>query len=140
MARTLDPPPADTDTPAARNAAAGAPPVPDTPVAPPPSARPVTVGMSAANPAASPTTPALFEKAVCLVLSLRKIGNRKKLPASLVEVDADKDLISAQKTLLSSEHLKAIAHYDGEIRRYLYGRCLPSMFMSGVYRSPFALL
>ena len=79
-------------------------------------------------------------EAVCLVLSLRKIGNRKKLPSSLVEVDADMDLISAQKTLLSSEQLKAISHYDGEIRRYLYCRCLPSLFMSGVYLVPIALI
>ena len=85
-------------------------------------------------------TTSLFEKAVCLVLSLRKPGNRRKLPASLVEVDADKDLICAQKTLLASEQLKAIAHYDGEIRRYLYSRCLPSLFMAGVYLVPIALV
>jgi hypothetical protein len=98
-----------------------------------------TVTPVARNGAVS-TSPGLFEKAVCLVLSLRKPGNRRKLPASLVEVDADKELISAQKTLLASEHLKAIAHYDGEIRRYLYSRCLPSLFMAGVYLVPIALV
>lgn len=94
----------------------------------------------AARNGAGTTAPGLFEKAVCLVLSLRKPGNRRKLPASLVEVDADKDLICAQKTLLASDQLKAIAHYDGEIRRCLYSRCLPSLFMAGVYLVPIALV
>jgi hypothetical protein len=90
-----------------------------------------------------PTEPAETgwgEKAVCLALSLRKPGNSRKLSASLVEVDADKELISAQKTLLSSEHLKTIEHYDGEIRRYLYSHCLPSLFKDGVYLVPLALI
>jgi hypothetical protein len=88
----------------------------------------------------TPPTAGLFEKAVCLVLSLKKPGNRRRLPSSLVEVDADKDLISAQKTLLSSEDLKAVEHYDGEIRRWLYTRCLPSLFMSSVYLVPIVLV
>lgn len=50
----------------------------------------------------------LSERALCLALSLSKPGNHRKLSASLVEVDADKELISAQKKLLSSEHLKTI--------------------------------
>ena len=82
----------------------------------------------------------LFEKAICLAVSLRKPGNHRKLSASLVDVDADKDLISAQKTLLSCEHLKTIDHYDGEIRRYLYTRCLPSLFKEGVYLVPIGLV
>ena len=86
------------------------------------------------------TTPDLFEKAICLAVSLRKPGNRRKLSASLVDVDADKDLISAQKILLSCEHLKTIAHYDGEIRRYLYTRCLPSLFKEGVYLVPLGMV
>lgn len=88
-----------------------------------------------------PTPEALLsERAICLALSLRKPGNHRKLSASLVEVDADKDLISAQKTLLSSEHLKTIEHYDGEIRRYMYNTCLPSLFKDGIYLVPIALV
>lgn len=79
-------------------------------------------------------------KAVCLALSLRKIGNRRKLPASLMEVDADKELITAQKMLLCSEQLRTLDHYDGEIRRYLATRCLPSLLQSGVYLVPTALV
>jgi len=121
MNAVLDPPMADIVTPAARNGAG------------------TSTNISTATPT-SPSTSGLFEKAVCLVLSLRKPGNRRTLPASLVEVDADKEMISAQKTLLASEHLKAIAHYDGEIRRYLYSRCLPSLFMTGVYLVPITLV
>ena len=94
------------------------------------------------SPPAIPATatPDLFEKAICLAVSLRKPGNRRKLSASLVDVDADKDLISAQKILLSCEHLKTIDHYDGEIRRYLYTRCLPSLFKEGVYLVPIGMV
>jgi len=84
--------------------------------------------------------PVESEKAICLALSLRKPGNTRKLSASFVEVDADKELISAQKTLLSSEHLKTIDHYDGEIRRYLYSHCLPSLFKDGVYLVPIGMV
>ena len=49
-------------------------------------------------------------------------------------------MISAQKTLLSSEHLKTIDHYDGEIRKFLYTRCLPSLFKDGVYLVPTSLI
>lgn len=82
----------------------------------------------------------LSERALCLALSLSKPGNHRKLSASLVEVDADKELISAQKKLLSSEHLKTIEHYDGEIRRFLYNTCLPSLFKEGIYLVPIVLI
>ncbi len=84
--------------------------------------------------------PGLFEKAVCLVLSLSKLGNRRTLSTALVEVDADKELISVKKTLLSSSELKAIEHFDAEIRRFLVSRCLPSLFAAGTYLVPIPLV
>ena len=91
------------------------------------------------NGATTPETP-LSDRAICLALSLRKPGNHRKLSASLLEVDADKESISAQKMLLSSDHLKTIDHYDGEIRKFLYTRCLPSLFKDGVYMVPTVLI
>jgi hypothetical protein len=102
---------------------------------PEPTSEPIPI----TSPASTPES-LLSEKAICLALSLRKPGNHRKLSASLVEVDADKDLISAQKMLLSSEHLKTIDHYDGEIRRFLYNTCLPSLFKDGIYLVPIALI
>src|SRR5205085_1193049 len=97
--------------------------------------------LASAAPSPEPTPESLLsERSICLALSLRKPGNHRKLSASLVEVDADKDLISAQKTLLSSEHLKTIDHYDGEIRRFMYNTCLPSLFKDGIYLVPIALI
>ncbi len=87
-------------------------------------------------PLSPPSESPLFEKAVCLGLSLHKLGNKRKLPLALVEVDADKEMISAHKTLLACEQLRAVDHYDGEIRRYLYTKCLPAMFQAGVYLVP----
>lgn len=87
-----------------------------------------------------PPPTGLFEKAVCLVLSQHKLGNRRKVPNALVEVDADKDLISAQKILISSAELKAIDTFDGEVRRFLSSRCLPALFAAGTYLVPIALV
>src|SRR5437870_6785637 len=36
--------------------------------------------------------------------------------------------------------MKAITSLDGEIRRYLTSRCLPSLFQTGVYLLPIAFI
>ncbi len=95
---------------------------------------PTTTLTETASP--SPPATALFERAVCLSVVLRKPGEYRRLPTSLVEVDADKRLISAHKRLLDSPQMKAITSLDGEVRRYLYTRGLPSLFKSGVYLLP----
>lgn len=82
----------------------------------------------------------LFAQAVCLNLNLSGIGNRKNLPTSVVEVDADRALISVSKQLLDSDQLKAISRLDGEVRRYLYENALPSSFKAGIYIIPISLL
>ena len=108
------------------------------PLAPPEADDTVPAIMADIQPPSAMET--LFERAVCLTLSLKRPGNHRRLSTALVEVDADKELISARKTLLHSEHLTNIVRLDGEVRRFLYSRGLPSMFRDGIYLVPVPLV
>lgn len=101
-----------------------------------------------AFPAASATDPEprqdqdadLFKRAVLLNLELTKLGNRRKVPTGAVTVDADKALLAVSKQLLNSSEMDAISRMDGEIRQYIYSRCLESPFRKGVYFLPVGLV
>ena len=80
----------------------------------------------------------LAQKTVCVKVRLGRIGNTRKVSNSQVEVDTDKSLIRVSKHLLDSKELRAIANFDGEVRRYLYDTCLP--FEAGIHLCPLALL
>ena len=80
----------------------------------------------------------LAQKTVCVKVRLGRLGNTRKVSNSQVEVDTDKSLIRVSKHLLDSKELRAIANFDGEIRRYLYDTCLP--FDAGIHLCPLALL
>jgi hypothetical protein len=80
----------------------------------------------------------LAQRTVCVKVRLGRLGNTRKVSNSQVEVDTDKSLIRVSKHLLDSKELRAIANFDGEIRRYLYDTCLP--FEAGIHLCPFALL
>src|ERR1700691_3676436 len=80
----------------------------------------------------------LVRKTVCIKVRLSMMGNTRKVSTAHVEVDADKDLLRVSKHLLDSAELKAIARFDGEIRRYLYNLCLP--FEIGIHLLPIAAL
>jgi hypothetical protein len=80
----------------------------------------------------------LAQRTVCVKVRLGRLGNSRKVSNSQVEVDTDKSLIRVSKHLLDSNELRAIANFDGEIRRYLYDTCLP--FEAGIHLCPFALL
>ena len=82
-----------------------------------------------------------LHNSVLLVVHLSKPGNRRKVPSGAVEVDADRESISVAKELLQCQELEAILALDGEIRRYVYSRALPSgVLKTGVYRLPLALV
>lgn len=80
----------------------------------------------------------LSKKSVYLKLSIGRLGNRKKVSAMDVEVDADKNLIRVSKSLLSSKELQNILNLDQEIRKYVYDNCLP--FDTGVHLIPFPMI
>jgi len=96
-------------------------------------------GNDASSPIAIPDSGVdLARKTVFIKVRLSTIGNTRKVSTSLVEVDADKDLLRVSKHLLDSAELKAIGRFDGEIRRYLYNICLP--FEVGIHLLPVAAL
>ena len=80
----------------------------------------------------------LARKTVFVKLRLGLPGNSRKVSSAQVEVDAEKDSIHVSKLLLSSCALEAIRRLDGEIRRYLYGVCLP--FEPGIHLLPIPLI
>jgi hypothetical protein len=82
----------------------------------------------------------LQERAVGLILTFSGIGNRRKVSMSDVEVDADKELLAMSKKLIDAEEFEAIQSLDGEARRYIETRALPSQLKKGIYLLPNALV
>jgi hypothetical protein len=81
-------------------------------------------------PAAMPAD--LFSKAVLLRLSFGRFGNTRKAPLSKVDVAADKSRLRLSKKLLVSPELDAIESFDGKLREWTQGRCIPLPGFSGV--------
>lgn len=80
----------------------------------------------------------LAQKTVCVKVHLGLLGNTRKVGASNIEVDADKELIRVTKVLIDSDELRMIRRLDGELRRYLNDTCLP--FEAGIHLLPLPLL
>lgn len=80
----------------------------------------------------------LARKTVFVKLRLGLVGNSRRVSSAQVEVDADKSLVKVSKTLLASLELEAVRRLDGEVRRYLYGVCLP--FEPGIHLLPIPLI
>jgi hypothetical protein len=82
----------------------------------------------------------LLDRAVCLSLTVECLGTRRKVPASSVQVEADKDMLHVSKAILESKELDAIKTLDGEMRTWLGKRALPSPFRRGTYLIPLDLV
>lgn len=80
----------------------------------------------------------LSKKTVCLKMHIGVLGNRRKVPTTLVEVEADKALVRVSKVLLDSTELQNVKRLDADIRRFVYSTCLP--FEVGVHLLPFPLI
>ena len=91
-------------------------------------------------PAPEVTAVDIASNTVLLSLTLKAPGNTRKANLKGVEIDADKEMLRLSKELLDSEELAEVKTLDGELRRWLYTRALPSMFRAGVYMLPIALL
>lgn len=91
-----------------------------------------------------PTPPAqeiptdIFAKAICLKLDMGCLGVSKKLGSTQIEVDADKNRISASKSILSSPQLDAIKREQALLSKTIRNICLPSILKAGVFLLPIA--
>lgn len=75
-----------------------------------------------------------FEDSVGLSVQLSKIGDRRKVPTKAVDVGKAKpEWMGVTKKLFESKSMQEITTLDGEIRKYLYARSVPSNFFKGVY-------
>jgi len=86
------------------------------------------------------TVPDINKTSVCLVLEMQFLGNSRKIKNDQINVDADESMVRASKKLFDCDELAAVKSLDGEIRKYLYQKCLPSMFKEGIYRVPISSL
>ena len=84
----------------------------------------------------------LAANSVMLVMRLGRLGNRRKVPTDMVQVDADPDAVHVGKELLESPELKAVVTEDNAIRQWVSVRSLPAFgtLRDGVYRVPLALV
>lgn len=81
----------------------------------------------------------IMMRTVILVVTFSAIGNRRKIDVD-IDSEADKNWISASKKLFDAEELEAISSTDGEARRYIESRALPSTIKKGVYLLPTSLV
>jgi hypothetical protein len=86
------------------------------------------------------TNHGIFDRAICLSLTVGCLGTRRKVPATSVQVEADRDMLHVSKAILESKELDAIKTLDGELRTWLGKRALPSPFRRGTYLVPIALV
>lgn len=80
----------------------------------------------------------VLDNTVCVSVALHRLGVTRKVRATAVEVDADKNMLRVSKKILDSTELKAISKIDGRIRRMLQQYALPnsSLFRGGIYCIP----
>ncbi len=78
--------------------------------------------------------------AVILNVEFGRYGNNRKVAEADFEVAANKEYVKADRMLLKSPELAAIAAYDNQVRRYLKGRCQVSPLRGGSYCVPTPLV
>lgn len=82
----------------------------------------------------------LFARSVCMDVTLRKPGTKKRVEPAEVAADLDPEYVSVHKVLLRCQELDDIARLDRQIRSYLYSVSVPSPLKTGVYLIPLTLL
>jgi hypothetical protein len=68
----------------------------------------------------------LMAKCVCMSIDFSRFGVKRRVDASEIETDADKDMMHVSKDLFDSDLYRAISSYDGITREILKRFCLPS--------------
>ena len=79
----------------------------------------------------------ISERAGFLILTINSFGTSRKVNTSEIEVDADKNRIRVQKTLLESKEIAAIKSFDGYTKRWIEDHCLP-FEQRGIHLMPIA--
>lgn len=89
------------------------------------------------TPAPAPPPHEVLKQALCLMVTLKLPGMKRKVSVEQVEAQTDKKLLHVSKTILDSPELKAIESFDGETRAHLDVRKLPcSVIKGGMYLIP----
>lgn len=74
----------------------------------------------------------IFDRMVCLAITVRKFGNHKKAAINRVQTEADKKLLALSKKLLDSEQLAAVTSVVGGMNDWLDSVSSPSEFKMGM--------
>ncbi len=86
------------------------------------------------------TLSALWKNAVCLVLTLRKLGIKRTVREDVLAVETDRALVKVTKVILACPEYKEITKLDAQILKRLSSYTLPSSLRPGIYLVPTALL
>ncbi len=105
-------------------------------------------GVGLADQASAQCPPVkIQDAAVLLNVNMSRFHVWRKTSTAAVEIGADeegnvtsKEALAVNKEILKCDELRLIQRLDDEVRRYLYSRCLPSVFKRGVYLLPLGLL
>jgi hypothetical protein len=82
---------------------------------------------------ARPEIRKLMDSAVVLDLTFHRPGIRRKADISLVETDADKNMLGLTKAIVDSKEYAAVIKVASETRRWVGLRALPSPLKRGTY-------
>lgn len=84
--------------------------------------------------------PKVDDKAIHVILEIGRPGLRRKVRATEVEVDADREMVHVSKDIIECEQFGAITKFDSRTRDHMESRCLPSQLKRGVYLLSFDLI
>jgi hypothetical protein len=87
----------------------------------------------------------IFEKSIAFTMEAGKIGVRRKVNSSMMEVKNTEDqpdpkAIAVNKEIISCKEFDAIGSLDSSIRLYLYRKALPAPFRRGTYLIPMSMV
>ena len=82
----------------------------------------------------------ITERTICLNLNFSVLGTHRKLGADQIEVDADKTLVQASKTILESPELENVRKKDRAFKAWIASLALPSFFRDGIWLVPIGLV
>lgn len=79
----------------------------------------------------------VISNSVCLILQFSRLRTKRAVGSDEIDVDADKSLIHVAKSILDSEELRNVSHYDHETRRWIKRRSTPfELLGGGIYLLP----
>lgn len=75
----------------------------------------------------------ILENSAAFTLTLNRWGNRRQADKDKIQTDSDKSMLKLSKELIDADEYRAIAKFQGEVRKWIMNRSVPSFFKKGIY-------